>query len=200
MIILIIHRLVEPCACAFLFVCCTLPSLAQGSQDSLLLLVANLHLQLLSIQWQNMSWPHCFGRGIGGLLSPFSPGPMEHCGRENHLGPKERRIFREKGSRNLLGAMIFPPNIQLASLLSASELRQVLVCPTCTGSVFPSRSHAHGVCIQENAFISPRRSWSGLGTPLQYQHVPLSRRGVCFAHRGVSVQGVLWRRWQRECP
>lgn len=59
--------------------------------------------------------------------------------------------------------------------------------PTCTSSVFPSRSHAYGVCIKENAFISPGGSWSGLGTLLQYQHVSLSRRGECFAHRGVSV-------------
>lgn len=119
MIILIIHRLVEPCACAFLFVCCTLPSLAQGSQDSLLLSVANLHLQLLSIQWQEHVLALLFWQGNWGPPLSFFPWANGARWEGKPFGTQRKEDFQRERFQELVRSHDFPPKY-IAGITSVS--------------------------------------------------------------------------------
>lgn len=175
MIILIVHRLIKPCVCVFLFEHCTklknafapdmcyvlLPPPAQGIWDSMLMSMANPHLQLLSTQRQELIlipllWA---GRSVACLLSPpkslWTDGAL-------WLGKlKEGGVSGDRNSRSSLGVFFFPPNKQLASLLPPFELLRLLVSP-----------HCHVLCChqwdpvtvslpEENPVIMLRGTWPG---------------------------------------
>lgn len=94
--------------------------------------------------------PVAVDREIGDLLFAFFPqntsGLMVHCGRENCSGLKEGGVSRDRNSRSSLGLMLGSfPNKELASLLPASELLQVVVSPRHPCTALPSVRSGHGV-------------------------------------------------------
>lgn len=111
MIISIIHRLIEPCACAFLFGHCTMPSLAQGTRDSLILLLANLPLQLHLIQWQEYVLALLFWQGSWRpplSLFPWANGALWEG---EPLGMQRKGDFQRESFQEFVRSHDFSPQI-----------------------------------------------------------------------------------------
>lgn len=161
MVMLIVHRLIEPCACVFLFEHCMkfknafapdmyyvlLPPPAQGIWDSLLTSAVNPHLQLLSIQRQELIlipllWA---GRSVACLLSPpkslWTDGAL-------WLGKlREEGVSGDRNSRSSLG-VFFPPK-QTVGITSATIRAPSAPClSTLPCTVLPSVRSGHGVIAQ----------------------------------------------------